>query len=75
MSYFALDMALHMGLGFGLNEVYIMTAHWAYAIPIAVAFLLKNIRQKYQCYLIVLVALLTCYLLGYNTTLLVSHFV
>lgn len=75
MSYFALDMALHMGLGFGLNEVYIMTAHWAYAIPIAVAFLLKNIRQKYQCYLVVLVALLTCYLLGYNTTLLVSHFV
>lgn len=75
MSYFALDMALHMGLGFGLNEVYIMTAHWAYVIPIAVAFLMKNIRPQYRWYMVVLVALLTIYLLGYNTTLLVSHFV
>ena len=27
LSYFALDMVLHIGLGFGINEVYIMTAH------------------------------------------------
>ena len=46
MSYFGLDMMLHIGLGFGLNEVYIMTAHWIYAIPIAIGFLLKPKRQQ-----------------------------
>ena len=45
MSYFGLDMMLHIGLGFGLNEVYIMTGHWIYAIPIAIGFLLKPKRQ------------------------------
>lgn len=42
MSYFGLDMMLHIGLGFGLNEVYIMAGHWIYAIPIAIGFLLKQ---------------------------------
>lgn len=45
MSYFGLDMMLHIGLGFGLNEVYIMAGHWIYAIPIAIGFLLKQKRQ------------------------------
>ncbi len=35
-------MMLHIGLGFGLNEVYIMAGHWIYAIPIAIGFLLKS---------------------------------
>lgn len=38
---FAFDMLLHMGLGFGINEVYIMGAHWLFVIPIAMAFLVK----------------------------------
>ncbi len=46
MSYFGLDMMLHIGLGFGLNEVYIMAGHWIYAIPIAIGFLLKQKRQQ-----------------------------
>lgn len=48
MSYFALDMVLHVGLGFGINEVYIMSAHWIYIIPIAVAFLLEGYREAPQ---------------------------
>ena len=38
----ALDFFLHVGLGFGLNEVYIMTAHWAFVIPIATGYLLRK---------------------------------
>ena len=38
---FAFDMLLHMGLGFGINEVYIMGAHWLFVLPIAMAFLVK----------------------------------
>ncbi len=41
LSFFALDMVLHVVFGFGLNEVYIMTAHWAFALPLAIAYVLK----------------------------------
>ena len=74
LSFFALDMVLHLGLGFGLNEVYIMTAHWAYAIPIAIGYLLCTLRGKTRKRVTILVAGLTAYLLVYNTTLFVSHF-
>ena len=36
LSFMAVDMALHMGLGFGINEIYIMSPHYLYAIPIAI---------------------------------------
>lgn len=39
LSGFAFDIALHMGLGFGINEVYIMAAHWLFALPVAAAYL------------------------------------
>lgn len=38
---FAFDMLLHMGLGFGINEVYIMGAHWLFVLPVAMAFAVK----------------------------------
>lgn len=78
MSYFALDMLLHIGLGFGINEVYIMTAHWIYALPIAIAFLMKGINEKYGKrygkYLVGIVGALALYLLLYNGGLIVSYF-
>ena len=40
MTFFLMDFALHIGLGFGINEVYIMTAHYMYAIPIAIGYLM-----------------------------------
>ena len=74
MSYFALDMVLHVGLGFGINEVYIMSAHWIYAIPIAVAFLLKNVgRRRYQLALKGVLALLAVWLWAWNVTLIVGY--
>ena len=46
MACVAFDMLLHLGLGFGLNEVYIMTAHWAFIIPFAMAYLFKTISEQ-----------------------------
>ncbi len=46
MTFFLLDAALHIGLGFGINEVYIMTAHYMYALPIAIAFLVLKAKGK-----------------------------
>ena len=42
----AFDMLLHLGLGFGLNEVYIMSAHWIFILPLAMAFLFKNLAPS-----------------------------
>lgn len=38
----AFALFLHIVLGFAINEVYIMTAHWAYVIPLSMAYLLKR---------------------------------
>ena len=74
MSYFALDMVLHMGLGFGLNEVYIMTAHWIYALPIAIGFLLKEAKPRCAKALLGLVGLIALYLFIYNGSLIIGYF-
>lgn len=78
MSFFALDAIIHIALGFGINEVYIMTAHWAYVIPIAIAFLVfslrrapKVVRQSLRCLLFSLAA----YLWIYNGVLLASYMI
>lgn len=42
MSCFLMDMVLHLGLGFGINEVYIMSAHYLFVVPIAMAYIIKN---------------------------------
>ena len=46
LTFFLMDAALHIGLGFGINEVYIMTAHYMYALPIAIAFLALKAKGK-----------------------------
>lgn len=75
MSYFGLDMLLHIGLGFGLNEVYIMTGHWIYALPIAIGFLLKETRhQRYSLCLKSLLLTIGHFLLIYNGILIIGYF-
>ena len=75
MSYFGLDMLLHIGLGFGLNEVYIMTGHWIYALPIAIGFLLKETRhQRYSLCLKSLLLTIGLFLLIYNGILILGYF-
>ena len=75
MSYFGLDMLLHIGLGFGLNEVYIMSGHWIYALPIAIGFLLKETRhQSYSLCLKSLLLTIGLFLLIYNGILIIGYF-
>lgn len=75
MSYFALDMALHLGLGFGLNEVSIMTCHYMYVVPIAIGFLLKALKGKARLAISSLTAVLAIYLLLYNGIQLANYLV
>lgn len=75
LSWFGLDMFLHLVLGFGLNEVYIMGPHWLFFIPIAMAYMLMRLRGRAQLGLRVLTTLLTLYLWGYNGALLVNYMI
>ncbi len=66
LAWLACDVTLHLILGFGINEVYIMTAGWAFIIPIAIGFLLRKLSTKYAYFLNFLLILFTVYLAIYN---------
>ena len=73
MSFFLIDMALHVGLGFGLNEIYIMSAHYIYVIPIAIAYLMRILAPMPRRVLRVIMVMLTLYLYIYNGSLIISY--
>lgn len=66
LSWAAFDMLLHLGLGFGLNEVYIMSCHWIFVIPLALAYLIRAVRGKW---LSIALAALTLYLYIWNLSI------
>lgn len=70
---FCVEIGIHIVLGFGLNEVYIMGAHWLFILPIAMAFALKEAKGKKLAALRTLIGLLAAYLLIYNATLLCTY--
>ena len=72
----AFDMALHMGLGFGINEVYIMAAHWLFVLPIAMGFLMKALEgRKAEDWVRRLLVGLTVWLFVYNFTLFAGYLI
>lgn len=73
LSFMAVDMALHMGLGFGINEIYIMSPHYLYALPIAMAYLLKAKTRMLRLAVRTLVLLLAVYLWMHNGYLLTQY--
>lgn len=75
MMPFLFDMVLHLGFRFALTDVYIMTAHWAFIIPIAVGYLLKRTEHEaaYHRGIVVVVCMLTCFLAVWNAGLIISH--
>ncbi len=75
MCGFGFDMFIHVVLGFGLNEVYIMGAHWLFVIPLAMAFMFRRLSGRGLAALRVLTALLTVYLLAWNVSLIVQFLV
>lgn len=83
LSFFGIDVALHIGLGFGINEVYIMSAHWIYAIPICLAYLLKACEnneekdkkwiKRTKLILPSVIGVIAVYLLLYNSISIASY--
>jgi hypothetical protein len=60
-------MTMHIGLGFAINEVYIMSAHWIFIIPLMMGFLFTPRQPSWMLKSArILVSLLTLYLIIYN---------
>ena len=53
-------------MGFAINEVYIMTAGWAFIIPLSIGFMARGLRPRPLSWLRLLVGALTAYLWLYN---------
>ena len=75
LSCLAIDMGIHLVLGFGINEVFIMAPHFLFILPIATAYLLKErrregVRRKGALAIRLAVTALTAYLFTYNGILL-----
>ena len=70
LAWFGFDMLMHMGFGFGLNEVYIMTAHWAFIIPIAAGYILRRSNSMAPR---ALVAALAVWLWAYNAAIVINY--
>jgi hypothetical protein len=73
MSWFAVDMILHLVLGFGITEVYIMSADWIFIIPLALATLMQISHDRHKIALRIVCSCITLYLLLWNVSLLFSY--
>ena len=72
LSMFLFDMLLHVGLNFASADVYIMTAHWAFVIPIAIGYLVKK-RNRLSYMTVLFVFGLTTFLWWHNLSLIANY--
>lgn len=73
LAWFACDITLHLILGFGITEVYIMASGWAFIIPIAYGYLIKGLSHRYRQMLRGLLLVTTIFLWAYNGGLTVNY--
>lgn len=73
LSWWALDFTLNILLGFGINEVYIMTSGWAFIIPIGLGYLLKSISGKRLTATKAIVLFTALFLWTWNLRLIAGH--
>lgn len=74
LTCFAFDVFVHVVLGFGLNEIYIMAAHWLYVIPVAAAFLFKSLAGRRLALLRGITLAVVAWLYIYNVWLMTGYF-
>ena len=70
--WFLFNILLHVVIGFGIIEAYIMSPHWLFVIPISLAYLLQRLETNYRVVLGIILSALLVYLYAYNGILLVG---
>jgi len=73
MAVFGFNLLLHLGLGFAIDEVHIMAAHWAFVVPLIIGFLIHRLKGMCRTSVLLLVAAITLYLWSYHGYLLVRY--
>lgn len=74
LSGMSFDLFLHFVLGFGINEVYIMGAHWLFVIPIAIAYLFKRMENTFAVNGVrILVVMVSLHLYFWNIALIYKY--
>ena len=73
LSWFACDVFINLVLGFGICEVYIMTAGWAFIIPISIAYLLKGQSNRWTVAIRSVVFITGTFLMVYNGSIIVNY--
>lgn len=73
LSWFAVDIVLHLVLGFGINEIYIMTAGWIFVIPVAIGCMLAVLSHRPKVILRTVLCVLTLWLWAYNGSLIAGY--
>lgn len=66
MGILVFNLTLHIFLGFAIDEVYIMAAHWLFVVPLTMAWLFKEKHRYVYLSLLILVSTMTVYLLLYH---------
>jgi len=65
LACFGFDMLIHLVLGFGINEVFIMSPHFLFILPVCIGYLVKNVDRGVWAIRAGL-SVLTLWLLAYN---------
>ncbi len=74
MSFFAFDMGIHLVLGFGINEIFIMSPHFLFVLPLATAFVLRKASSgRLHRSLQICLGCMALYLFVYNGSLIVKY--
>ena len=66
-------MVIPMGLGFGINEIYIMSPHWLFTLAIAIGYALRSCTGRLHTGMRRLILILTLYMYIYNVALLAEY--
>ena len=64
--WFSTDLLLHIALGFGITEVYIMGAHWMFVLPVAIGLLFLHATPRWRRTFQVVLTVLSIFLFLYN---------
>jgi len=75
MAFWGFDMFIHVVLGFGINEVYIMTAHWAFVIPIVMGHIASVVKDNVKFVFRISVAVVVVYLFVRNVSLYAGYLI
>lgn len=74
LSFFGFDLLIHFVLGFGLNEAYIMSAHWLFILTLSMGYLVLRARpSRLIVPLRITLLALTLWLVAWNGALYMQH--